>query len=96
MSRVVWKEVLGLTFSDNRAWAECSLEVPQDAQFLYVDAVQGEPSVWFSCTPSEPRRKQKLAIVPTGAVIPEDGGRRPEHLGTFLTSGLYVWHVFVL
>lgn len=88
MVRTVWKAQLKYDFSIQ------DITVPAGAVLLCVKAMPEGISVWFHCNPDQPSEVRKIAVVPTGSLMPDvvDADR---HIGTAIVGRL-VYHVFEL
>jgi hypothetical protein len=81
----VWKFSLGATVLQ-------SVEMPQGAQILHVDAQGDHLCLWALVRPNEEREKRMFRIVGTGY---EEITGSSRYIGTALMGGgTYVWHVF--
>ena len=70
----------------------CSIEMPEGATVLTVQAQFEEPMIWAEVDPAAKKIKRKFLSVPTGAAFDHDGAH---YVGTFqIRGGALVFHVY--
>ena len=80
MTKTIWKFPMGIATTH---------EMPDGAEFLFVDEQNGDAFAWFLVVPSRPKVPRKFHIFGTGREIPMS----EKYLGSF-QSGPFVWHLF--
>ena len=84
MGFTIWKAVL-------KAENVQDIEMPEGAEILTAREQHEDLCIWFSCDPSKPKTKRRIAVVGTGHPAPE-GAR---YIGSgFFHGGSLVFHVF--
>lgn len=71
-----------------------SIEMPQGADILSVQAQNDRPTLWAAVNPDAPMESRRFVTAITGALIP-DKEDEAIYLGTVqLAEGTFVLHVF--
>jgi hypothetical protein len=83
MKRKIWKYLL--EFGDG----EQPIEIPKDAEVLYVAGQEGTICLWALVSPAAPAETRKFVIHGTGHPV----GEKESYLGSVQMSP-FVWHVF--
>ena len=74
--------------------AEFHVSLPRGAEFLCVQAQQGEACMWFRVDTNQPALPQLFSVVGTGPAIAPEFSSLP-YKGTFqLADGSFVFHLF--
>jgi hypothetical protein len=90
--RTIWKFPLKIADSQ-------TIDVPDGAQFLCVQAQGDVPTAWFKVnTTNTSKQAWQVFIVGTGNPYPEEAANRAaDYVGTVQTDGgSLVWHVWIV
>lgn len=71
-----------------------SLEMPKGAQILAVHSQGDIPTIWALVDSEAPLEGRHFITFGTGWEVKTPHGKRLSHVGTAITLGGLVWHVF--
>lgn len=71
-------------------YGAATARMPEKAEILHVAAISGRVYVWALVDPTEPVKERNIGYFATGEPIPPGC----EYVGTGITEGAFVWHVF--
>lgn len=70
------------------------VEMPVNAVILTLQFQMNTPYIWAMVDPDAEKEYRTFLIFGTGEPITKCDGYDYTYIGTFLSSGVYVWHVF--
>lgn len=91
--RAIFKEAISSAPVQRFEW-------PAGSQVLHAEIKDGQPCIWFVCTPTEVRRPRTFLLLPTGGPFGKKGGwshrlGKHSHIATFLSEDrALVGHLF--
>jgi hypothetical protein len=85
LSRTIWKTALKTEKTQ-------VIEVPEDWRPLRFDNQKGDPTIWYECDPTSPKKQRVIFTVFTGETVPD--GARYIGTATFGANDFLVVHCY--